>query len=789
MRAAFKWRLQNGIYGYLTDETNEYGPFIFTVSTNKREYYDYSIVEYEKTDDNKISSLVSKLSETEYKDLFTRFSNMIQNNYPDVSLLDVSYYYNIENDECVESAASLKCQATDIIFTISGVTSVDEQDAFVNLETINSDTSLGNLEYAFSFGLPKGAKGDKGDKGENGLVGRDGYNVKIENVSSTTETLEHIYDANVIVNDSERYDNNTNTYLHTFGFDFKIPRGKGINENGDLNDVNNITITPVDGIGTTINNDQISITQENGASSVLTNSSLTISSGGNSTTITNSYIQTKELKDNTINISKPNNKNYWYAIYSGTTSPSTIRLGISKNGGERPFEYYIETNLTEKNVDNPYQIGNLSILNGFINAYTSDGYMYNESAPIGIKKFRLRVEMKETIINNSDSNIPKNTSIVKDYSGQWFIDVLIDSYGTDSLYTMSNVQGSGSYISFDESNADTTSRLKISSSLTGSTSSNSLKYGYKSYTRSLNNGVLYYYVTYEIDAKDGLITNNLHAQNGVYSNFVNSNTIKGDNISGKTINSTTITTSNLNVLSKLTVNNLTVSGETDLTNSNVILPPTINLPIGSIIMWPGDSAPEGWVLCYGGYIALKNGSTFSLPCSFNPLTHKYKKDTYWFDAIDKDFSSLVSLIGVTYTKDNEVFVVDETDSQGYPTGKKLYYVRLPNFYHRFPMGGNIGEMSGSTSYTLTPKNIPSGVEVKCYKYDTSNKTYISDDRLTRVSSFGNSEFKGSFDSNNSINYNGQEVKWRTVNPNTESKATPVPTLPPYTGINFIIKYK
>ncbi len=776
MRAAFKWRLQNGIYGYLTDETNEYGPFIFTVSTNKREYYDYSIVEYEKTDDNKISSLVSKLSETEYKDLFTRFSNMIQNNYPDVSLLDVSYYYNIENDECVESAASLKCQATDIIFTISGVTSVDEQDAFVNLETINSDTSLGNLEYAFSFGLPKGEKGDKGDKGENGLVGRDGYNVKIENVSSTTETLEHIYDANVIVNDSERYDNNTNTYLHTFGFDFKIPRGKGINENGDLNDVNNITITPVDGIGTTINNDQISITQENGASSVLTNSSLTISSGGNSTIITNSYIQTKELKDKTINISKPNNENYWYAIYSGTTSPSTIRLGISKNGGERPFEYYIETNLTEKSVDNPYQIGNLSILNGFINAYTSDGYMYNESAPIGIKKFRLRVEMKDTIINNSDSNIPKNTSIVKDYSGQWFIDVLIDSYGTDSLYTMSNVQGSGSYISFDESNADTTSRLKISSSLTGSTSSNSLKYGYKSYTRSLNNGVLYYYITYEIDAKDGLITNNLHAQNGVYSNFVNSNTIKGDNISGKTINSTTITTSNLNALSKLTVNNLTVNGKTDLTNSNVILPPTINLPIGSVIMWAGDSAPEGWVLCDGKPIELRNGSTFSLPCRFNPFTHDEGYGTYWFDVVDKDFSSLVSLIGVTYTKYKQVLF----DT---PIGVKKYYVSLPNFNKRFPRGGNIGEMSGSTSYTLTPKNIPGGVEVICC--DASGKKI---DKFNRVSSGGEEKFTGSIDFSTAHQTNGYNLKWQTVN-SSGSIGAPFSIEPPYTGINFIIKYK
>lgn len=32
MKAAYKWKIQNGVYGYITDEEN-YGPFIYEDET------------------------------------------------------------------------------------------------------------------------------------------------------------------------------------------------------------------------------------------------------------------------------------------------------------------------------------------------------------------------------------------------------------------------------------------------------------------------------------------------------------------------------------------------------------------------------------------------------------------------------------------------------------------------------------------------------------------------------------------------------------------------------------
>lgn len=151
MKAVYKWRLENGVYGYITDEQDA-SAFIYDQTTFEREYPDGTVISGTSVDEPLIANIISKKSKSEYTEMFNQFKTFVSVEYPDVAFLDVMYYYNVENDECSTSAGSLKCAGADVLFRVKDVTS--GLDPKVTIEPINSNPENGDLTYDMSFVLP-----------------------------------------------------------------------------------------------------------------------------------------------------------------------------------------------------------------------------------------------------------------------------------------------------------------------------------------------------------------------------------------------------------------------------------------------------------------------------------------------------------------------------------------------------------------------------------------------------------------------------------------------------------
>lgn len=209
MKAAYKWRLGNGIYGYLIDETGNSVPFSYSLNDYIRLYYGGGVVTGTSVDDGTISTIVSKMTKNEYINQFEEFKKFINEAYPQVSLLDVNYYYDIENDECTNSASSLKCSATDIIFEATAVSGEPIKAVVTNVQphTDNEDA----LRYRIDFTIPPGEQGPVG------------ATPNIEVGSVTTTTIAAGSDANVTVTRNQE----STDEEPVFDFEFDIPRGEG----------------------------------------------------------------------------------------------------------------------------------------------------------------------------------------------------------------------------------------------------------------------------------------------------------------------------------------------------------------------------------------------------------------------------------------------------------------------------------------------------------------------------------------------------------------------------------
>ena len=218
MKAAYKWRLQNGIYGYIVDETDsDKGPFIYDVAHNTRTYSSVTIAE-STVNDGAIATVVSKLTKQAYITRFETFKSFVLSKYPQVSFLDVIYYYNVEGDECSTSASSLKCAATDIFFDVASVEIGEPDEASVTIEAVNSNTENGEpLQYNLSFVIPQGPQGEQGPV------------PNIEATASAT-TVDASQNATAtVVRDPSSPDTDP-----VFNFGFEIPRGEGVDANGNL---------------------------------------------------------------------------------------------------------------------------------------------------------------------------------------------------------------------------------------------------------------------------------------------------------------------------------------------------------------------------------------------------------------------------------------------------------------------------------------------------------------------------------------------------------------------------
>lgn len=289
-------------------------------------------------------------------------------------------------------------------------------------------------------------------------------------------------------------------------------------------------------------------------------------------------------------------------------------------------------------------------------------------------------------------------------------------------------------------------------------------------------------------------------QSSVPARYVSSNiTVENDSISLETYNSVGTTSDNVSINLHSTggsddvgvyidgatkingptkvLDNLRVDG---IATSNVNGQPgvTLGCPIGTIVMWPGNKVPEGWLLC--------NGSPIGVELTSNPdntLTVKYYdsfKSVGGRTFTENNYKSLQYLANVIHGKFGTV-------SAG---NGLIRAVNLPNLQKRFPLGsfedGTIGKNNGNsgngwnTSLGKTGGEdthklfaSESGLPAHTHNFNTSLGKYNTSGSLS--DSYNNT--KGSADSKLLIEFN-----------NTQDAQNPHNNIPPFLALNFIIKY-
>ena len=577
MKAAYKWRIQNGLYAYLTDENNN-GLFVYDLQTGEREYEDGTIVSGSSVNDGAIATIVSKLSKQQYTILFNQFKTFIEREYPDVQLLDVTYYYNIESDECSASASSLKCSATDIIFDATAVTGTPVNAVVTNEQT---DPNTGEeLRYRIDFTIPPGEQGPVGPT----------PNLQVGEVETTT--LDPTENANVTVT---RQPGSTDLNPK-FDFEFEIPRGKGVDPSNNII-VNNLTSSTINTTtinttnltattanvtnltATTINTTNLTATTANvtnlTATTVnTTNLTATTANVTNLTasTITTNKIETKEIKDKVF--SGTANSIGWWTIYKVPRESSSVRMHIAETCSCE--EFYIEVNTGWWDSD---ALGNIAILNGYI--------------PLGTRINGVR------IVDDVNGD---NTNRLADI--QIYVSDLCDN---SPLYLrFNNIEGSGEFV-FEKDNH------------TGLPGHNytilHLSDGIKAEKFVKNGGTSSQYLMADGSVSTGQTDTKVYqkvttSSNSSYRPLILGESWTDDNppTSSSFSDKTDKVYASHNMYVKpstgdLYVNNITATSinTTSITINNQSV--TDMMPTGSIIMWAGDTAPSGWLLCNGDQIS------------------------------------------------------------------------------------------------------------------------------------------------------------------------------------------
>ena len=189
------------------------------------------------------------------------------------------------------------------------------------------------------------------------------------------------------------------------------------------------------------------------------------------------------------------------------------------------------------------------------------------------------------------------------------------------------------------------------------------------------------------------------------------------------------TASNLEKPKKFILNDYQLTAKVNNVN-NV----QIGMPIGSIVMWSGDTAPEGWLLCDGT---------------------AYKRN---------DYANLFNVIGNKYN--NGVVLFDR--------------FKVPNLQSRFPLGASsvysLGDTGGEKEVTLTKEKIPS-----------HNHT------ITKIGGH-NDGSGGTYKTFSTLDTSKTETGNRTVDVAVSAMTDNCGgqahnNMPPYLVVNFIIKYK
>lgn len=199
MKAVFKWRLTNAKYVYITDEVDN-GPFIYDSINSGRTYLSGTTVQ--DVDESLISMNVSAMSEEDYENNLSLLQTLMKRDEDGkyLKLLDYTYYYNLENDECSEEAKKVICDTVDVVVNVEAesLAQGEEATATVYLKPPYELNGIKIKEYLVTFGIPRGEKGDtgeqgpQGEKGEQGEQGIHGVNGKngIDGVNGTQWVIE-----------------------------------------------------------------------------------------------------------------------------------------------------------------------------------------------------------------------------------------------------------------------------------------------------------------------------------------------------------------------------------------------------------------------------------------------------------------------------------------------------------------------------------------------------------------------------------------------------------------------
>lgn len=445
MKAAYKWRLDNGVYAYLVDETGINGPFIYYKSSNRRVYNDDATVvtgetgetineTYKIADDKVISSIVDEFSEPTYVSFFNKLYDMVMEEYPNTVLLDVTYYYNIGVNECSDSGSSEL--EYDILFNVANTETSDHSEVLIS--NINTNPYKGDLKYDMYFKLEKGEKGD----------------VPVVNATASAKMIDDYKEPKVKVTKSG------DVAEPTFNFNFEIPSSKGINSDGsfrpvdtyegtedkksetvvDSNGVSNMEYYPSD-IGkdvihneTTQTSTGITSTEYNENGEKLHETII------NSSSVTTEHIYTQELVDNLE--SKTINETGWYRVYEGDFC-TTARLSISR-GPNVSENYYLSFNFGAKDSENKKLYSDsITLING------------------SFKEGNQTID-KVRIINH------QNHCIVEVH-----INGIDDDY--NNVYRINNVQGSGKVVNLEKSITEVANYITTLNLINGISTVNDVK--------------------------------------------------------------------------------------------------------------------------------------------------------------------------------------------------------------------------------------------------------------------------------------------------------------------------
>jgi len=160
--------------------------------------------------------------------------------------------------------------------------------------------------------------------------------------------------------------------------------------------------------------------------------------------------------------------------------------------------------------------------------------------------------------------------------------------------------------------------------------------------------------------------------------------------------------------------------------------PAVSVPTGAINMWPTASAPTGYLLCAGAAVS---------------------RTTY---------AALFAIVGTTF---------------GVGDGTTTF--NLPNYTNRMPYGTTIGATGGSADAVVVSHTHTATVTDPTHSHSLSGNAYVN--------SGGNTVAGNIFAFGNTINTTNAASTGISVANSTTGVSGTNANLPPYLGINFIIK--